>query len=303
VLPLISVIMATLNRRDLVARALDSVRAQGMGTSVESLVIDGVSTDGTLEMLAKRDDVRVLSEPDRNVYEAWNKGVRLARGRIICFLNSDDLLPQGTLQRVASAFAADPDLEMLSGAVELRPLAPNSGAVRIIDAAPILALREQDIGPGVPITNGRFLSRRLLDRVGAFDERWRLVSDRDWLLRAILGKAQNSVTQTCLYSYGLHGGSLTFSGEAQRKLAKESLGCATAGLLEARTSTTRAAYARWHAWALAYQAALERDHPMTALKYLWAGTRVDPYWWVRLPMPLWRHVKERSWRLGRVVTA
>lgn len=300
--PLISVITATLNRRELLIRALDSVVTQGLGNEVEHVVVDGESTDGTLTLLTSRPAIRFVSEPDKNVYDAWNKGVRLARGRVVCLLNSDDYLPKGALSRVAAAFKADPSAEMVSGAVELRVLPPVEAPARVIDAEEILALREQDIGPGIPITNGRFFARDLLERIGPFDDRWQFVSDRDWLLRALIGGVRNRTVRQCLYVYGLHKDSLTLAGTARLKLADESLRCSEARLREASAPDARAAYARWHAWALAYRAGIGIGRPNEALHLLARGTRADPLWWARLPIPLWRHVLERPQRAGQPVS-
>lgn len=305
-MPAISIITATLNRRDMLRRAIASVEAQQCGEEVEHIIVDGGSTDGTIEMLRGQPALKVVSEPDRNVYDAWNKGIRRASGKIICMLNADDTLPSGALERVCAAFAAHPSADMVSGAVELRPLSPDYGKTRIIDAAPIISLREQDIGPGVPITNGRFLSSPLVQRVGPFDERYRLVSDRDWLLRAQLAGSRNHCVSDVLYSYGVHGRSLTLSGTAARRpLAEESLSCAAAGLLLAQPPAARSAYARWHAWSLFYAAGLglREGRLGEAASLLAAGTRRDPWWWARLPGPLLRHVRERAWRAGRPVAA
>lgn len=88
-----SVIVATLNSGGTLAACIDSVSAQE-GVSVELLVIDGGSTDGTVQILQANDDSIAYweSEPDRGVYSAWNKALGRASGAWICFLGSDDRL-------------------------------------------------------------------------------------------------------------------------------------------------------------------------------------------------------------------
>src|SRR5262245_27387191 len=100
-------------------RAIVSVVAQGLD-GVEHIIIDGASTDGTLEMLTEYPHLIVVSEPDQNLYEAWNKGLRLASGNLFCILNSDDEIPAGAFARARATFAAQPVLDMISGAVEIR---------------------------------------------------------------------------------------------------------------------------------------------------------------------------------------
>jgi|SRR6185369_7194019 len=85
---LVSVVTPTYNSAATITRCIDSVRAQDY-SHIEHLVIDGGSTDGTVELLNQM-GVRYLSEPDAGIYHAMNKGVRMATGEIIHILNSDD---------------------------------------------------------------------------------------------------------------------------------------------------------------------------------------------------------------------
>jgi glycosyltransferase involved in cell wall biosynthesis len=91
--PLVSVIVVVRNGKNDIEKALASVFAQSKDIC-ELIVIDGVSTDGTLDIIKKYNNVIDcwMSEPDSGVYDAMNKGVQLARGRYIYFLGSDDLL-------------------------------------------------------------------------------------------------------------------------------------------------------------------------------------------------------------------
>ncbi|MBV9645715.1 MAG: glycosyltransferase, partial [Verrucomicrobia bacterium] len=70
----ISIITASLNRKEFIGTAIESVLAQNY-PNFEHWIIDGRSSDGTLEFLKKYPHLRVLSEPDRGVYDAWNKGI------------------------------------------------------------------------------------------------------------------------------------------------------------------------------------------------------------------------------------
>ena len=95
---MVSVVTACFNplkdgREALFRKNLDSVQQQ-TGVSIEHVIVDGASTDGTLELLKAYDnpchDIRILSMPDSGIYEAMNRGIALSRGKYVIFLNTDD---------------------------------------------------------------------------------------------------------------------------------------------------------------------------------------------------------------------
>lgn len=87
--PLISVVTITYNAADTIGVTMASVAAQSC-RDYEHVVIDGASRDATLEIARGYAGVRILSEPDRGLYDAMNKGLRMARGKYVLFLNSGD---------------------------------------------------------------------------------------------------------------------------------------------------------------------------------------------------------------------
>ncbi|HVJ09365.1 MAG TPA: glycosyltransferase family 2 protein [Acidisarcina sp.] len=91
--PLVSVVIVVRDRRNDIENALASVFAQSK-EMCELLVIDGVSTDGTLDVIEKHSDSidYWMSEPDNGIYDAMNKAIKLARGKYVYFLGSDDVL-------------------------------------------------------------------------------------------------------------------------------------------------------------------------------------------------------------------
>jgi glycosyltransferase involved in cell wall biosynthesis len=90
----ISIITPTLNRAAYLGEAIESVIAQDH-PDVEHIIVDGMSTDGTVELLGRYPHLRVIREPDRSVYDGFNTGIRAAHGEVIMLLNSADLLPPG----------------------------------------------------------------------------------------------------------------------------------------------------------------------------------------------------------------
>ena len=112
--PRISIVTPCLNAATTIGRTLDSVRSQGY-PDLQHLVIDGGSTDGTLALLAKHDDLVVVSERDEGLSDALNKGLALADGDIIGWLNADDLYRPGALDAVAAAFLRAPTAGWITG--------------------------------------------------------------------------------------------------------------------------------------------------------------------------------------------
>lgn len=113
--PLVSVITPSLNQGDFIEETILSVRSQQY-QNIEHIVIDGGSTDNTLEILRKYgNEIKWITEPDRGQADAVNKGFTMASGEILGWINSDDTLNNGALQAVVEHFLENPDLVMVYG--------------------------------------------------------------------------------------------------------------------------------------------------------------------------------------------
>jgi hypothetical protein len=115
--PLVSIVTPTLNQGGFIEQTILSIKGQTY-RDVEHIVIDGGSTDGTLEILRRYDGtypMRWISEPDRGMYDAINKGMRLASGDILAYLNSDDLYFPWTLETVVEHFLGHPETDVVLG--------------------------------------------------------------------------------------------------------------------------------------------------------------------------------------------
>jgi glycosyltransferase involved in cell wall biosynthesis len=113
-LPGITIITPCLNAAATISQAIESVATQAYGGPLEHLVIDGGSTDGTLDIV-RGAGVRYISEPDRGLSHALNKGLKQAQHEILGQLNADDFYLPGALEAVGDAFAAHPAGEWLAG--------------------------------------------------------------------------------------------------------------------------------------------------------------------------------------------
>jgi glycosyltransferase involved in cell wall biosynthesis len=113
-LPTITVITPSFNAAATIEETLRSVRDQDY-PHVEHVVVDGGSTDGTVAILEAAEGVRFVSEPDRGLSHAMNKGVDMADGSIVGWLNADDVYLPGALRAVGEAFIAHPHAEWATG--------------------------------------------------------------------------------------------------------------------------------------------------------------------------------------------
>ncbi len=178
----ISIITAVFNNRDTVAQALDSVLSQSHLDS-ELVVIDGGSTDGTLNILSGYIDRMAVfvSEPDRGIYDALNKGIAKATGDVIGFLHSDDLMAdESVLKRVADAFA-DPAVDAVYGDLVYVSRNDPSRVVRRWKAGSFNV--NQFRWGWMPPHPTFYVRREIYERLGSFDTTFRIAADYDCMLR------------------------------------------------------------------------------------------------------------------------
>jgi glycosyltransferase involved in cell wall biosynthesis len=171
-----------MNRRDLLEWTLRSVRRQSY-YNVEHIVVDGGSTDGTVEMLAefgKTYQLRWTSEPDGGIYNAINKGFRMANGTILAYLNSDDLYFPWTVDTVVRSFQSHRRSDLVIG--DALKIDETTGRQEIYWTRPFDLDYVRRVGFLVQPTV--FMRKAVFDEVGPFDESIRYVADCDFWMRA-----------------------------------------------------------------------------------------------------------------------
>ncbi len=298
--PRFSIVTPCLDRAATIGAAIDSVLAQGC-PSVEHIIVDGGSTDGTAQVLARYPHLTVIRETDRNLYDAINKGLRAARGEVIGLLNSDDLYAPGAFAAAESCFA-DPDIEMLLGAAEFFTEQNGRLSVDRILAGNANALTEANVIGGITTMNAAFYRRGLMGRSGLFDDRFPLSADKDFWLRLVLLAPRLAVTGATIIRYRSHAGSLTFAaGDLRDKLSRHNLVTAQTRLSELPAgSAAHAAYRRWHGWAAGYRVLVQLRNGKwgTAWATARAGFAADPLWPARFLGYLPGHWTRRADRGG-----
>ena len=177
--PLVTVVTAVFNGQLYLAGCLESVLRQDY-PNIEHIVLDGGSSDGTLDMLRQYDD-RIAywkSEPDHGVYDAWNKALAEAHGEWICFLGVDDELLPGAVSAYMALARNNPQAEYLCSRV--RWVHP-SGHERI-NGKP---WSWPEFSRWMCVAHvGSMHRRTLYDRLGNYDTSYRSAADYELLLRA-----------------------------------------------------------------------------------------------------------------------
>lgn len=148
---------------------------------IQIIIQDGGSADDTKTIVAKYTVALSgwQSEPDNGIYDAMNKGISRATGEIIAILNSDDAWLPGTLDRVASAFSRNPDVGIVSGSIEVWEDSP--GGARVVLKSSLFHLHK-----GLTVQHpATFVRRKVYERVGLFNTRYRIGADYDFVLRCL----------------------------------------------------------------------------------------------------------------------
>ena len=180
----ISLITAVYNNASGLRSSLESSLGQ-THQDVERIVIDGGSTDGTLQVLqdctSKID--QIVSEPDNGIYDALNKGIQLATGDIIGILHSDDLFAgPDILEKIARKFESS-SIHLLYGDL---CYVSNENPNEIVRYWRAGAFTQSSLPSGwMPPHPTVYVRRELFDKYGLYDTHYRIAADYDWMLRLL----------------------------------------------------------------------------------------------------------------------
>ena len=182
----ISIITSVFNNKETIAEAIESVFSQTYN-NIEYIVVDGASTDGTVDIIKKHEDKITIfvSEPDKGIYDGLNKGVALATGNVIGFLHSDDLFEdKHVVAKIAEAFKVS-DADSIYGDLTYVSKEDTSNVIRFWKSG-LFTMGKLKRG-WMPPQPTFYVKREIYEKYGAFDTSFKIAADYDSILR-FLGK-------------------------------------------------------------------------------------------------------------------
>ena len=217
----ITVVTASFNQGGFIEKCLASVRAQQGAFSVEHIILDNCSTDATGDMLVKYQavpgavDVRVFVEPDGGQTAAINKGFGLAKGEVVCWLNTDEWYEVGALAMVAEFFASHPEVDVLFGDCDF------------VDSTGNLVKRKREFfysrsmlvyyGCYIP-SCATFIRRRVIDEGGLLNSEFKVAMDFDWYVRIAKAGYCFAYLPVTLASFIWHENNISLIYDERRKI-------------------------------------------------------------------------------------
>ena len=213
-LPSISVITPCMNAAETIAETAESVRTQAY-PRMEHIIVDGGSTDETVQLLRSMPHVRWISEPDGGRVDAANKGVGMASGEVIAWLNADDRYEPGALWAVGEALAANTGAAWATGYCRIVD-GRGQEIRRAVTAYKNLLLRHWSVGlyltQNFVSDPATFVRSSALEEVGVLDARYLHSHDYDLWLRVAHRFGAPVVLRRCLASFRMAEGTLSMGG-------------------------------------------------------------------------------------------
>lgn len=219
----ITVITAVYNSEETVGQAIKSVASQSH-QNVEHLVIEGKSSDRSLAKIegARHSRMRLISEPDKGIYDALNKGIRNASGDVVGFMHSDDFFAHdGVLSRIAEKFE-DPAVEAVFGDLDYVAKDDTSRVIRHWSTGPFTL---QKLKRGwMPAHPTLYLRREVYQRFGDYDLSFSISADYDFILRYFSSATGKSVfIPQVLYKMRIGGVSNRNWAKIRKKMTEDIL--------------------------------------------------------------------------------
>ena len=208
--PLVSLITPSFNQGRFLEETIRSVLLQGY-PNLEYIIIDGMSTDGSVEIIKKYAGQLSYwaSEPDKGHADAVNKGWRIAKGEFVAWLNSDDFLYPHSLETTVAALEKDPDIQVCYGDVA-RVDERSQPCDRDFEGGDF-TLKDMLVFWKNPVPQPGFLMRRsVIDRIGLLDESYSFAFDFEYWMRMAVHDMKGKYIPQRLAAFRMHMDAKTY---------------------------------------------------------------------------------------------
>lgn len=206
---IISIVMPVKNSRSYIGEALESIKKLEVPSSVDSvevLIADGGSNDGTLDVIKRFPNVQLVSTEDEGIYDGLNKAILSCLGEFILWCNSDDLLPKDCLTHLLQGFRINPEAAWVSGKANIEGIDVKANSICHFGS-----LSVEGALFGIPVINTRMFRRACFDQIGLFDKNAGLAADRLFLTKLAASQYFGIGIDSTTYIYRQHTTSKTLA--------------------------------------------------------------------------------------------
>lgn len=214
---LISIVTPVYNCEKYIEETMDSIHNQSY-KNVQHIVIDGLSTDRSLEIVKKYENVTIVSEKDKGQTDAINKGFRLANGEILAWQNADDVYLPGALETVVDFFKSHPEVDVVYGSYSV--IDAKSNWLFDVNAQNWSKWKFAH-GRFVPMQPTAFWRRKVYDNIGDLDTKLHFCMDVDFFSKAASRSFHFHKIPSFLGSFRVHDESKTHTPNIKEKVLAE----------------------------------------------------------------------------------
>ena len=212
--PLISIITVVFNNVHTLEQTINSVVNQSY-SNIEYIIIDGGSTDGSVDVIKKYESKISywVSEPDKGIYYAMNKGLSIATGKLVSILSSDDWYESTTVEKAVNYYKLNPEVDIIHGLLRF------IGANDMPDL--VTGHYNSFLTKGMIEHPTCFISRKMYDKVGFYNVHYKSAGDYEWMLRAKKLEAKFLFIPELFTNFRRGGISSSYIGASEELLIKK----------------------------------------------------------------------------------
>ena len=216
----ISIITVCYNAQNFIESAITSVLSQTY-PNIEYIIVDGNSTDATMSIVNRYTNQisKIISEPDKGIYDAMNKGIACATGDIVGILNADDFYPNNqVIERVVAQFSQHQNTDFVLGSIAF-VADQNAPIERVVSSVGFVP--HQLKWGWMPPHPAAFVRKDVYDRFGVYKTDYRIAADYEFFIRTLLKQRLNYLTLPDNLVYMRTGGASTSGWESQHIITQE----------------------------------------------------------------------------------